>query len=76
MGKGNYVVGIEPGTNRVGGRDKERDAGRLISLKPGEMAAYDLEIGALTDKEECADFEKAAKKLRGRRQTKILSVGD
>ena len=63
-------------TNRVEGRDKERREGRLKELKPGESVAYDLEIGALTDKQECAEFEKAVGKLTGRRKRKIGNVGD
>ena len=56
MGKGNYVVGVEPGTNLVTGRDKERAAGRRRFLKPGETASYDLELGVLTCAEETAAF--------------------
>ena len=76
MARGHYVVGVEPATNKVEGRDKERREGRLRMLKPGETAVYDLEIGALTDKQECAEFEKAVSKVRGRRKTKIGNVGD
>jgi len=73
MGKGHYVAGVEPGTNLVEGRAKERAEGRLRMLKPGEIATYDLEIGALTTQEECAEFEKAVGKLRGRRRVAIGS---
>lgn len=71
MAKGHYVMGIEPATNRVGGRAAERKAGRLKMLKPGETANYDLEIGALTAKEDVVGFEKAVKAVMRKRKTKI-----
>jgi len=74
MGKGTYVVGVEPGTNLVCGRALEREEGRLRMLKPGETAVYDLELGALASKQECAEFEKVVAKLRGRRRTVIGSA--
>ncbi len=75
MGKGNYVVGLEPGTNRVEGRARERAEGRLITLKPGQTATYDLEIGALTEKKDCAGFEKTVGSIRGRRRVVIGEIG-
>lgn len=74
LAKGQYVVGLEPGTNKVEGRAKERAEGRLRMLKPGETAEYNLELGALTDKAECADFEKAVKRALGRRRTRVQSL--
>ena len=74
MGKGTYVVGVEPGTNLVCGRALEREEGRLRMLDPGETAVYDLEIGALATKQECSEFEKAVRKLRGKRRTVIGSA--
>jgi hypothetical protein len=73
MGKGAYVVGVEPGTNLVTGRAKERAEGRLRMLKPGEKVQYDLEVGALTTKQEVAAFEAAVKKILGHRRTRIAS---
>ncbi len=68
MGKGEYVVGIEPGSNLVCGRDRERAEGRLRMLQPGETASYDLELGALVSSGEIAAFEKQAKSaLRGKK---------
>lgn len=46
MGEGQYAVGVEPCTNGFG-RDEVRQAGQLIMLQPGEMRAYDLEVGVL-----------------------------
>ncbi len=71
MGKGTYVVGVEPGTNLTGGRAEERAEGRLRMLRPGETATYHLEIGALPTVQECAAFEKATNKLRGKRRTRF-----
>jgi hypothetical protein len=47
LGEGTYVVGVEPSTNRTGGRLDARERGELIELDPGEHRAYDLELGAL-----------------------------
>ena len=40
--RGRYVLGIEPGNCRVDGRDKERERGTLVTLKPGEQVSYSL----------------------------------
>ena len=74
MGKGTYVVGVEPSTNLVEGRAKERAEGRLRMLKPGETAAYDLELGALASKAECSEFAKSVGALMGTRRTRIRSA--
>lgn len=50
--QGHYVTGIEPATNQVDGRVKEREEGRIIILQPGESREYDLEIGLLTSQAE------------------------
>jgi hypothetical protein len=47
MGKGMYVVGLEPGNCLVGGRAEERAAGRLSFLEPGEQREFALELGVL-----------------------------
>ncbi len=46
--KRSYVMGIEPGTCRVGGRDIERREDRAIFLDPDESMSITLEIGILT----------------------------
>jgi len=56
-GQGTYVAGMEPANCKVGGRDKERAAGTLQFLEPGERREYHLEIGALTSPEEIAALE-------------------
>ena len=47
-GKGEYVTGIEPGTNPPIGQAKARAQNTLIQLAPGERLTYDLEIEVLT----------------------------
>ena len=59
MGQGLYVVGLEPGNALPVGRDKERAAGRLKFLEPGERVEYFVEIGVLTLPEEIAKLERA-----------------
>ena len=71
LGARDYVIGLEPCTNRVGGRATERAAGRLRMLKPDETVSYDLEIGVLTGEEEIAVLERTVKKAMGRRKTKF-----
>ena len=45
MGQGVYSVGLEPATNWVDGRSRERLSGALTVLQPGETRSYYLEIG-------------------------------
>ncbi len=60
MGQGTYVCGLEPATNLVEGRAKERAEGRLSFLEPGESRHYRLEIGVL---ESCAEIDAFASAL-------------
>ncbi|HEY9487756.1 MAG TPA: DUF4432 family protein, partial [Chryseosolibacter sp.] len=48
-GKGEYVTGLEPGTNSPTGQARARKENRLIYLQPGETKAYDLELEILTN---------------------------
>lgn len=57
MDQGTYVVGLEPGNALVLGRDREREAGRLQFLEPGEQREYHLELGALTRPDQIAAIE-------------------
>jgi galactose mutarotase-like enzyme len=43
-GEGTYVVGLEPGTCRVGGYQKEEAEGRVIHLSPGESRRFRLQL--------------------------------
>lgn len=45
-GRGEYVTGLEPGTNRTLGLNQARADGSLIILQPGENRRYDLQITA------------------------------
>ena len=47
MGRGLYVVGMEPANCRLAGRAKERDAGTLEFLDPGEERHFLVHIGVL-----------------------------
>jgi hypothetical protein len=44
-GASEYVLGLEPSNCGVEGRAKERQAGTLQVLQPGESRRYRLEIG-------------------------------
>jgi hypothetical protein len=48
-GEGEYVCGIEPGTCKVLGRAAEREAGRLMTIEPGEYRRHRVTITAFTD---------------------------
>jgi hypothetical protein len=47
LAEGNYVVALEPSTNRSAGRLDARARGELLELDPGEQRSYDLELGVL-----------------------------
>jgi hypothetical protein len=49
---GTYVVGMEPANCSVLGRPKERAAGTLQVLQPGEEREYEVEIGVLSGTDE------------------------
>ncbi|MGV8878690.1 MAG: aldose 1-epimerase family protein [Sphingobacteriaceae bacterium] len=49
FGKGEYVVGLEPGTNPPVGQAKAREQNQLIELLPEETRSYDLQIEVLHD---------------------------
>ena len=51
-GYGEYVTGLEPGTNPPIGQAKARANNQLIFLAPGETRMYDLEIEVLSDMSE------------------------
>jgi hypothetical protein len=56
MGRGAYVLGLEPATNWTLGRAAERAAGRLKFLEPGETRSYFVEIGVLASRAEIDAF--------------------
>lgn len=51
MGKGYYVMGLEPCTNYFEGRAQEREKGRLEYIKPGETKDFELELGIIEQNE-------------------------
>jgi len=63
LGEGNYVVALEPSTNRVAGRLDARARGELIELQPGETRSYDLELGALTTPADINGFAQRVARL-------------
>ena len=48
-GLGEYVCGLEPGTNFPTGQNKAKDDGELIMLNPNETRYYDLEISLISE---------------------------
>jgi hypothetical protein len=54
--KGEYVTGLEPGTNPPIGQAKARAQNELLFIKPGEIKIFDLEIEVLTNKEAIDDL--------------------
>jgi hypothetical protein len=55
-GKGEYVTGLEPGTNPPIGQAKAREKNGLLFLEPGESRVYDLEMEVLNNEESIHDF--------------------
>ena len=47
LAEGIYALGLEPATNRDAGRWDARARGELISLEPGEIRSYDLELAVV-----------------------------
>lgn len=57
-GQGEYVLGVEPGTNTPSGQAKAREENSLIHLAPGEMRAYDVEMEIISDSGVIREFLK------------------
>ena len=55
-GKGEYVTGLEPGTNPPIGQAKAREEHSLLFLSPGEYKTYDLEFEIVTGKAAIKNF--------------------
>ena len=60
-GPGEYVTGLEPGTNPPIGQSGARAQKKLIHLAPGKSRTYDLEINVLTNNKDIEQFRKAAR---------------
>ena len=59
-GKGEYVTGMEPGTNPPIGQNKARERKELIYIAPGKSKTYDLEITVLANEKKIESFIKTA----------------
>jgi hypothetical protein len=55
-GEGEYVTGLEPGTNPPIGQSKARKDEQLIFLQPGEKKLYDIRIEVLNETAEINKF--------------------
>jgi hypothetical protein len=55
-GPGEYVTGIEPGTNPPIGQNAARAQKKLIMLAPGKNRRYEMEISVLTDPQDIGRF--------------------
>jgi len=73
-GAGSYVTGIEPGTNYGDGRPRERAAGRMIVLAPGESRTYEIEFDLLTTSEQLEAVEKEIDALTGGKPPELGAV--
>lgn len=58
-----YVVGIEPGTNRSIGRAEARAANQLAFLKPGERRRFDLSLEVLDGAEAISKFRQKVQSI-------------
>lgn len=56
-GPGEYVTGLEPGTNPPIGQTRARTQNELIFLEPGETRNYDIEIAVLTSQHDIAELQ-------------------
>lgn len=55
-GKGEYVMGLEPGTHPPTGQAKARREGTLLFMEPGERREYELHINLLHTNETIKSF--------------------
>ncbi len=60
-GKGEYVTGLEPGTNPPIGQAKARADNELIFLGPGEARSYELQIDVLASEDEINNYSRQNK---------------
>ncbi len=64
MGEQDYVVGLEPCTCGVEGRDVDDRLGLRQWLRPGESRTFEIEFGAISTKEELKAVEQAVAGVR------------
>ncbi|MEO6932124.1 MAG: DUF4432 family protein, partial [Chitinophagaceae bacterium] len=58
-GKGEYVTGLEPGTNPPIGQAASRKDNQLIHLAPGEKRKYQLKIEVISDQKQINLFRES-----------------
>jgi hypothetical protein len=73
LGRGSYVLAMEPSTNRDAGRLDARERGELLHLAPGESRSYALELGVLAGVPAIETFAARALTLPG--ATEVHSGG-
>ncbi len=56
FGKGEYVTGLEPGTNPPIGQTAARTSGQLLMLAAGETREYDLNLEVINNEESIRQF--------------------
>lgn len=64
MGRGFYVMALEPCTNYSEGRAQERKKDRLQYIEVGQTKKFELEIGVLDGKEEIDKVKEKISRLR------------
>lgn len=57
-GKGEYVTGLEPGTNGPVGQARARKEKQLIFLAPGEVKSYDIQLEIVDNEKSINEFLK------------------
>jgi hypothetical protein len=65
MGEGDYVVGIEPVSQKIESRSVLRESGRLKFLKAGEVKTITVEIGILDGADEIDGFTRSVDSVIG-----------
>ena len=60
-GKGEYVTGLEPGTNPPIGQARAMKEGQLIFLAPGAIKSYDIELEIVDNENSIHEFLKKNK---------------
>ncbi len=58
VGEGEYACGIEPSNSLPRGRAIEKDEGKVVSIKPGEIKNYRIEFNILKSNKEIEQFRK------------------
>lgn len=67
-GPGEYVMGLEPGTNPPIGQVKARENNQLIELEPNESKLYNLDISVINDSPSIDAFVQSFNKKENRNE--------